>query len=121
MGNTTYEYCPHCEAEVELKAELSVQKCPNCGMYIVACSMCEECISHCKFDEDARRLNSEKSDKQISKNYTVNITMKLFRTAEIEAKSEADAIRLAREMVHSEEIVFDIDADCAGIDIYIDK
>ena len=36
----TYEVCPHCEQEVELDAQLSVQTCPNCGKRIVACSMC---------------------------------------------------------------------------------
>lgn len=118
---TTYEYCPHCESEVELKAELSVQKCPNCGMYIVACSMCEECISHCKLDERAKSMNSQNKDKSDKKTYTVNITMKLFRMVEIEAESEADAIRLARAMVHSEEIAFDTNSDCAGIDVYVDK
>ena len=40
---TTYEVCPHCEAEVELNAELAVQTCPNCGKRIVTCSMCRAC------------------------------------------------------------------------------
>ena len=40
----TYEVCPHCEEEVELKAELSVQTCPHCGKRIVACSMCRACV-----------------------------------------------------------------------------
>lgn len=120
---TTYEYCPHCETEVELKAELNVQKCPNCGMYIVACSMCDECISPCKLEDKAKKLNAQNASNQASdkKNYTVNITMHLFRMVEIEAASEADAIRLARAMVHSEEIAFDANSDCAGIDVNIDK
>lgn len=37
---TTYEVCPHCGQEVELKAELMVQTCPHCGKRIVTCSMC---------------------------------------------------------------------------------
>ena len=41
--NTTYEVCPHCGEEVELKAELSVQTCPKCGKRIVTCSMCRAC------------------------------------------------------------------------------
>ncbi len=53
----TYEYCPHCDTEVKLKAELSVQKCPVCGMWIVACTMCEECTATCVLDDEARRLN----------------------------------------------------------------
>jgi predicted RNA-binding Zn-ribbon protein involved in translation (DUF1610 family) len=28
---TTYELCPECEKEVQLKAALSIQVCPNCG------------------------------------------------------------------------------------------
>lgn len=39
-NNKTWEVCPHCGAEVELNAELSVQTCPHCGKRIVACSMC---------------------------------------------------------------------------------
>jgi predicted RNA-binding Zn-ribbon protein involved in translation (DUF1610 family) len=34
------EYCGHCQEYVMLQAELKVQKCPNCGMMIVPCSMC---------------------------------------------------------------------------------
>lgn len=40
---TTYEVCPHCNAEVELNAELMVQTCPHCGKRIVTCSMCRAC------------------------------------------------------------------------------
>ena len=36
----SYEVCPYCEEEVAVKAELSVQTCPNCGKRIVVCSMC---------------------------------------------------------------------------------
>ena len=39
----TYEYCPHCDTEVALDAELKVQTCPNCGKRIVTCSMCRAC------------------------------------------------------------------------------
>ena len=38
--NTTSEYCPYCDTIVELKPELKVQTCPNCGKRIVTCSMC---------------------------------------------------------------------------------
>lgn len=55
----TYEMCPHCETEVILKAELSVQKCPSCGKYIVCCSMCDECVQDCPFEEEAKRLNDK--------------------------------------------------------------
>lgn len=59
----TYEMCPHCGNEVVLKAELSVQKCPSCGKYIVCCSMCDECLQDCPYEEEAKRLN-EKGGKQ---------------------------------------------------------
>jgi len=39
----TWEFCPHCEEEVMLDAELKVQTCPNCGKRIVTCSMCLAC------------------------------------------------------------------------------
>ena len=39
-NNKTYEFCPHCDTEVELDADLKVQRCPNCGKHIVTCSMC---------------------------------------------------------------------------------
>jgi len=64
----TAEYCPHCECEVELDATLGVHKCPNCGKYIVACSMCTACDSdtnYCKtccLCHDADKLNKELED-----------------------------------------------------------
>lgn len=39
----TYEWCPECDTEVKLKAELMVQTCPHCGKRIVTCSMCRAC------------------------------------------------------------------------------
>lgn len=59
----TYEYCPWCDTEVRLKAQLSVQKCPSCGKHIVCCSMCDECVHDCPYEEEAKRLN-EKGGKQ---------------------------------------------------------
>lgn len=59
----TYEYCPWCDTEVRLKAQLSVQKCPSCGKHIVCCSMCDECVQDCPYEEEAKRLN-EKGGKQ---------------------------------------------------------
>ena len=52
------EWCPYCETEVQLKAELAVQECPNCGMYIVACSMCEDMhCDDCPLDQQANDMN----------------------------------------------------------------
>jgi len=54
----TYEVCPYCEKEVEVEAKRSVQKCPNCGEWIVVCSMCEkEHCGVCVLEERAHRLN----------------------------------------------------------------
>lgn len=39
--NKTYELCPYCEDEVELKAEFKAQLCPKCGRLILPCSICE--------------------------------------------------------------------------------
>lgn len=60
----TWEMCPYCEAEVELNAEKSVQKCPSCGKYIVCCSMCEECVQDCPLEQEAHRLNDEQERKE---------------------------------------------------------
>ena len=38
---TIFEYCPHCEDEVEIKRVFKAQKCPNCGKVILPCSMCD--------------------------------------------------------------------------------
>jgi predicted RNA-binding Zn-ribbon protein involved in translation (DUF1610 family) len=50
--NEIAEYCPHCEDEVMLENEFKVQVCPNCGKYIVPCSICplESCINNCPLD-----------------------------------------------------------------------
>lgn len=52
MSEDTYEYCPECETEVLLKnAELRKPiKCPNCGKYIMPCSLCDVCGSACKWE-----------------------------------------------------------------------
>lgn len=53
------EWCSHCTEEVEIEATLDdVQVCPECGAYIVACSMCEGGVcSKCKLNKKAERLN----------------------------------------------------------------
>lgn len=52
-----FEYCPYCENEVELKAELKVQKCPQCGKWIVPCSLCENCKNECELEKQCDKLN----------------------------------------------------------------
>ena len=69
---TTYEVCPHCNHEVELKAELMVQTCPHCGKRIVTCSMCRACDSgidfcrHCCLDYQAKVENQERGELPIN-------------------------------------------------------
>ncbi len=68
MNNKTYEVCPHCGEEVELKAELMVQTCPSCGKRIVTCSMCratecnEDYCSKCCLCYQAEVENKERED-----------------------------------------------------------
>ena len=53
MCEDTYECCPICEAEVLLKnAEFRKPiKCPNCGKYIMPCSLCHsDCVSNCRWE-----------------------------------------------------------------------
>ena len=65
-----YEHCPHCDSEVALKAELSVQTCPNCGKRIVTCAMCRVCdandgkkyCSNCCLCYQAELENKENED-----------------------------------------------------------
>lgn len=57
----TSEWCPHCDEEVELEHELKVQKCPNCGKWIVPCSVCPliDCSVKCPLERLERILNGE--------------------------------------------------------------
>lgn len=56
------EWCPECEAEVELPWEFKVHICPNCGRPILPCSICEmgvyEC-SDCPLEEQRQKLEKE--------------------------------------------------------------
>jgi predicted RNA-binding Zn-ribbon protein involved in translation (DUF1610 family) len=38
---TLTEYCIECDTEVELKTELRMQVCPNCGKPIAPCGICD--------------------------------------------------------------------------------
>lgn len=56
-----FEFCPHCEKEFELKGAHKMRpiECPNCGMYIYPCSLCDgKCYSNCNFNF----LNEGKGD-----------------------------------------------------------
>ena len=85
----TCEYCPYCDTEVELDAELKVQECPNCGKYIVTCSMCTACddedwgcTDKCPLEHLANELNKDVKQK-------IDIS---------------DAERMVREMTNKEQI-----------------
>ena len=105
-----YEHCPHCDAEVALKAELGVQTCPNCGRRIPTCSMClatdandgKNYCSNCCLCYQAERENEEEEwEQQVitpkKKKYSVEIcrTSYAFTTIEVEAESEEEAEDLA--------------------------
>ena len=57
-----WEVCPHCEQEVELKPEMKIQVCPECGKWICPCSMCDcnlvEC-QNCELEKQAHQLNEK--------------------------------------------------------------
>ena len=45
----TWEWCPHCEAEVRIPAYRK-STCPECGEAIMPCSMCETCGEVCPYE-----------------------------------------------------------------------
>jgi predicted RNA-binding Zn-ribbon protein involved in translation (DUF1610 family) len=61
---TTEEYCPHCDVVVDLSIDFKVQKCPNCGKWLVPCSLCplQNCSKHCPLERHAIILNGESKE-----------------------------------------------------------
>ena len=47
MTDSVWEMCPHCEEEVELKATMKMQPCPNCGAMIAPCALCCQDYVNC--------------------------------------------------------------------------
>ena len=47
MYSKCTEWCHHCEMEVELSTEMTIQKCHNCGKYIIPCCMCDWDNTNC--------------------------------------------------------------------------
>lgn len=43
ISDTCWEWCPHCEEEVELQSKFEVQVCPSCGRPILPCNLCVDC------------------------------------------------------------------------------
>lgn len=35
-----YEWCQHCDTEVELDTRFEIQVCPNCGELLAPCNLC---------------------------------------------------------------------------------
>lgn len=63
--NTVYEWCPECEGDVPLEARLEVQRCPECGTWIVPCAMCQgrKCQG-CELEKQARKLNRQENEQE---------------------------------------------------------
>ena len=61
FAKETEEYCEYCDNTVILSQELKVQKCPNCGKWIVPCSACPltDCAKKCPLERLAIILNKE--------------------------------------------------------------
>ena len=59
FAKETEEHCIDCDEDVMLSQELKVQKCPNCGKWIVPCSACplEQCQHPCPLERMASILN----------------------------------------------------------------
>lgn len=60
-SDTIEEYCPHCDTTVDLEDDFKVQKCPNCGKWIVPCSICplDGCSAKCPLKRLSIMLNGE--------------------------------------------------------------
>lgn len=55
------EWCADCDHIVDIANDFRVQKCPNCGKWLVPCSICplENCSKHCPLERYAIILNGE--------------------------------------------------------------
>lgn len=60
-SDATEEYCPHCDMYVDLEYDFKAQKCPNCGKWIVPCSICpvDGCSVKCPLERYAIILNGD--------------------------------------------------------------
>jgi len=87
-GPYTYEVCPHCGEEVELRNELMVQTCPHCGKRIVTCSMCRACVEceehycvNCCLCYQADKENQEKGRLPVDE---IEDILDLFNRSDVE-------------------------------------
>ena len=66
LSNTTttvFEWCPHCEEEVEIEFKFKVQICPNCGAPILPCSVVDGCFNRCNVCPLEKDLSNEKEQR----------------------------------------------------------
>ena len=47
LGGVVDEVCPHCDSEVELRRDFTVQVCPVCGRHIIPCNLCDHNLCDC--------------------------------------------------------------------------
>lgn len=58
-----YEWCPHCANEVTLIPVLLAQRCPECGKWVVPCSICENDENRdCEVEYQANNINDGKEN-----------------------------------------------------------
>lgn len=71
MKRTVYEYCPHCEDEIEMEWDVENDGyqtvCPNCGKTLMLCDEClhgEGSCGQCDFNRKTGRCrHSQKTEK----------------------------------------------------------
>lgn len=60
-GDPIEEWCVHCDTCAHIEDEFKVQRCPNCGKWIVPCFICplQSCARPCPLDRLATMLNED--------------------------------------------------------------
>lgn len=60
-GDPIEEWCVHCDTCAHIEDEFKVQRCPNCGKWIVPCFICplQSCARPCPLERLAIMLNEE--------------------------------------------------------------
>lgn len=60
IEKTCWEFCHHCDNEVELETKWEVQTCPVCGCAIAPCNLCfpyDSDCNKCPLDKECRKRN----------------------------------------------------------------
>lgn len=81
-----YEFCPHCDNEVYLLNEFKVQKCPECGEYIVPCNLCpllgeNKCSGKCPLEELANQMNAKHYKEKYGTEYSTASFVSTFNSS----------------------------------------